>query len=88
MNWTRFAKRSRVFMLNVARSVFILELLRTLPPMRLLHGCRLPPNRRISLSQTSSRDTEPDVVVDSLFPSMCARVEKFSERMMLAAPES
>lgn len=28
---------------DVARSVFILELLRTLPPMRLLHGCRLPP---------------------------------------------
>ena len=46
------------------------------------------PNRRISLSQTASRDTEPDVVVDLLFPSVCAKVEKFSERMMLAAPEN
>ena len=34
------------------------------------------PNRRISLSQTASRDTEPDVVVDSLFPTVCAKVEK------------
>lgn len=45
------------------------------------------PSRRISLSQSGSRETEPDVVVDSLPPKTCARVEKFSERMMLAAPE-
>lgn len=46
------------------------------------------PSRRISLSQSDSRETEPDVVVDSLPPKTCARVEKFSERMMLAAPEN
>lgn len=46
------------------------------------------PNRRISLTQSSTQGREPDVVVDSSAPLTCAKMERFAERMMLAAPEN
>lgn len=46
------------------------------------------PNRRISLTQLATQGREPDVVLTLRPPSTCAKLERFAERMMLAAPES
>lgn len=46
------------------------------------------PNRRISLTQTASAGGGADVVVDSVSPVACAKQSTFSERVMLAAPET